>query len=353
MLKIEDISKKLGKFLLKNISLEVDSGDYFVLLGSSGVGKTVLLEIVAGFIRPDEGKVFLNGEDITSKGIQERALGLVPQDHSLFPHFDVFDNIAYGLHAKGWNRKRIREKVESLAYEVGAASLLNRYPKTLSGGETQRVTLARTLANDPKCLLLDEPFSSLDVQSGRDLRYLLRKLHRKGRTILHITHDYEEAISLATRIGVMEEGRISQVDTPLEVFRHPRSEFVARFIGIRNFIKGELRKNPDCEAEGVFRLSNGAEISVLTGEEAGRGFLMIRSEDIVISNTPFQTSARNAFRGIITDIAPAHLGVEVIVNIGTELAALITRASVKNLGLECGKEVWLSFKASAAKFYRE
>lgn len=354
MLKIENISLKSGKFILKNISFEVHAGEYFVLLGPSGAGKTVLLEVLAGFLSPDEGRLFLNGGDISSKGVQDRALGLVPQEQALFPHLNVFENIAYGLRAKGWNHQSIREKVKTLSQEVGAEFLLKRYPKTLSGGEAQRVTLARTLAAEPVCLLLDEPLSSLDAQSARELRALLRKLHRGGRTILHVTHDYGEAVSLATRIGVIEEGRISRVDEPSAIFRHPRSEFIARFIGIRNFIRGKLQRDKNSAVEEATFLANGIQISILADEEEeGNGFLMIRSEDILISNTPALTSARNVFRGIITDIAPAHPGVEVFVNIGVELAARITRTSLEKLGLKCGGEVWVSFKASAGKFYRE
>jgi len=353
MLRLENISKTLGRFSLKRVSLEVREGEFFVLLGFSGAGKTILLEVIAGLLPPDEGRIFLKDRDITRERIQKRPLGLVPQERALFPHLTVAQNIAYGLRARGFAQQVIRRRAADISEETGIGHLLNRRPETLSGGEAQRVALARILVTNPDCLLLDEPLSSLDVHSRRELHSLLRRIHRQGQTILQVTHDYEEAVSLATRIGVLENGGISQMDTPEEIFRHPKSEFVARFIGIKNFLKGNLNvRGPAGNEARLFHI-NDLKMTVLTDEEGGPGFIMIRSEDITLSSAPVPTSARNAFEGIIKDIFPARKGIEVIVDIGVDLAGLITRESLEQMGLECGKKVWVIFKAAAGKFLRE
>ena len=205
------------------------------------------------------------------------------------------------------------------------------------------------MATGPRCLLLDEPLSALDSGARGRMRSLLRRLNRGGQTVLHVTHDYEEAISLASRVAIMEEGRISQVGTREEVFHHPRSEFVARFVGIRNFFRGKLEA-PRAREESREFVTAGAVFRVLTDAPGGPGHLMVRSEDVTVSDSRPHTSARNTFEGSIVDLAPARLGVEVTVDIGVELSALITAGSVEELGLECGKRVFASFKASAARF---
>lgn len=353
MLDIKNISKAFGDFSLKDISFSVEKGEYFVLLGPSGVGKTVLLETITGLISPDQGEIILDGEDVTEKKIQKRRMGLVYQNQALFPHLTVYQNVAYGLRCNGTSRGGARKRVHELADDLGIADLLDRSPGTLSVGESQRVALARTLAPEPLCLLLDEPISSLDIPSRSEIRSLLRGFNRAGQTILHVTHDYEEAVSLASRIAIMEEGRIVQVDVPEEIFRHPKSEFIARFIGIRNFFRGELKRSGETTSEVARFESNGVSFSILTEKSDGAGFLMVRSQDVVLSNMPSKTSALNVFVGTVTDIAPARIGVEVTVDIGVAVSALITKASLESLEIECGKQLWVSFKATAGEFFEE
>jgi len=352
MLALENVSKKLGEFCMKDVSFEVRGGEYFVLLGASGVGKTVLLEAIAGLIDPDEGRITLEGRDITSEKIQRRRIALVYQDRALFPHMSVRENIAYGLRCRGVPRAEIASRVSELAAEVGASEILDRSPGTLSGGEAQRVALARALATEPKCLLLDEPLAALDTEARGRMRSLLRRLNRRGHSMLHVTHDYEEAVSLASRVAIMEDGRIAQVGTPDEVFRRPKSEFVARFIGVRNFFRGEL-SFPGGRGEIAEFSTGGPAFQILTDAEPGSGSVMLRSEDITVSNSAPETSARNTFEGTITDVAPARLGVEVSVDVGVEISALVTAESVERLGLEVGKKACVSFKATAAKFIGE
>lgn len=350
MLKVEQLSKRIGDFIIHDISFEVAEGEYFVLLGASGVGKTILLETITGILASDSGSIKLCGRDITNEKIQKRDLGLVYQDQALFPHLTVRQNIAYGLKCRRHNYADVNKQIEMLANEVEITPLLDRKPDTLSGGEAQRVALARALAVQPKCLLLDEPLSSLDTGSRSEILALLRQLNRKKITMIHVTHDYEEAISLATRIGIMEHGRIVQVDTPQEIFQHPKSEFVATFVGIKNFFPGEIVKAKEGSDTSVEFITSGLHFSILTDAKKGQGNLIIRSEDVTVSIEPSATSARNVFKGAIIDVFPARLGIEIIIDIGVEIAALVTQESVKKLCLQCGKEVFASVKASAIKF---
>ncbi len=348
MLSVSNLNKCLGEFTMKEVSFEVAEGDYFVVLGASGVGKTVLLETIAGLMDPDAGEVALDGRDITRERIQKRRISLVYQDRALFPHLSVRANIDYGL-SRELSRAERRCMAGKLAEDVGVAHLLDRAPETLSGGEAQRVALARALGTEPRCLLLDEPISALDTKSRGEMRALLRKLNRQGHTMLHVTHDYEEAISLASRVAVMEGGRIAQVGTPEEVFLHPRGEFVARFVGIRNFYRGEIEGPADSRGARKFT-APGAEFYILSDAREGPGHLMLRCEDVTVANARPESSALNTFEGTVVDLAPARLGVEVTVDVGVEISALVTARSADKLGLKCGREVFVSFKASAARF---
>ncbi|MHC4395112.1 MAG: ABC transporter ATP-binding protein [Planctomycetota bacterium] len=354
MLSVRGICKSLGELAIKDVSFEVQRGGYFVLLGASGVGKSVLLEMIAGLMRPDAGQVFLDGKDITGEKIQKRKIGLVFQSSTLFPHMTVYDNIAYPLRCRKFENSQVRERIAELAEDFAVGGFLKRSPETLSGGELQRISLARAVASEPRCLLLDEPISSLDVKTRPQIRAVLRKINARGQTIIHVTHDYTEAASLGTHIAIMENGTIAQAGTVEEIFQHPRSEFVARFVGIRNFFKGQLGNSSRQQPAAREFKTNGFSFSVLTDSPAGAGHIMVRSEDVTIGNAAGRTSARNNFEGAIVDIVPAGGGVEVIVDIGEttsmEVAALITNESVKSLELSCGKKVWVNFKASAVKY---
>jgi len=353
MLSVRQISKTLGDLTIKDVSFEVRQGQYFVLLGASGVGKSVLLETIAGLILPDAGEVFLDGKDITNEKIQNRKISLVFQSSTLFPHMTVFDNIAYPLRCRKLKHHQIHESVAELAEDFAVTSLLKRSVQTLSGGESQRVSLARAIASEPQILLLDEPISSLDVKSRPQVRAVLRKINARGQTVVHVTHDYTEAVSLSTHIAVMENGTIAQAGTVDEIFHHPKSEFIARFIGIRNFFNGRLEKPANGHANTRRFTTNGLDFSVLTDSPAGAGYIMIRSEDVTIAEAVSKTSALNNFEGTIVDIIPAGVGIEVVVDIGMEIAALLTAESVKSLDLRCGKRVWVSFKASAVKYVEQ
>lgn len=349
MLVIDNISLKAGNFELKEISFKVEKGDYFVILGISGVGKSLLLESIAGLIKIISGEIYLRGKKISNEKIQRRNISIVYQDDDLFPHMTVFENIAYPLHCR--KEKDIKEKVLYAAGQTGVIDKLERYSETLSGGEYQRVALARSLAAGNDIFLLDEPLSSLDPKSKAELRPLLRKLNREGITIVHVTHDYEEAVSLANKIGIMEKGAMVHIAPPEEIFKHPKSEFVARFVGIKNFLRGELKSIKESDLK-IFS-SGDLDIFCLTDAGDGNSFLLIQPEEISISISSESGSARNHFKGRITDIAGAKIGVEISVEIGGgELIALISSEALNSLSLKIGDEVWVNFKASSCKIYK-
>jgi molybdopterin-binding protein len=239
--------------------------------------------------------------------------------------------------------------VQEIAEQVGASDLLERRPRTLSGGEAQRVALARALATEPRCLMLDEPLASLDAAPSDEIQRLLRELNRtQNCTFLHVTHDFEEALSMASRVAIMKGGTICREGSPEEVFRHPQSEFEARMAGIRNFFRGELRRTTGEEA--TFH-TNGLEFVVLTNTPDGGGYLIVRSTDVTLSEHRTHTSARNCIQGTVADVAGAQGGLEVTVDIdGLHITAMITHRSAEKLGLTPGARTWVSFKASAARF---
>ena len=234
MLEVANLYTNLEHFALKDLNFRVEKGEYFMVLGPSGAGKSVLLETVAGLFRPASGSIHLGGQDITEQPIQQRGIGMIFQDGAVFPHLTVAKNIGYPLRIKKMPTEEVKNKIRELAEEVNIAHLLHRMPPTLSGGELRRVALARILALKPKLLLLDEPLTALDVQLKEGIRDLFRRLNKNGMTIVHVTHDYFEAFSLAHRLAIMERGRIIQSGTPKEIFDHPASQFMTDFIGMKD-----------------------------------------------------------------------------------------------------------------------
>ncbi len=346
MLTLSNLSVSFREFSLKEISFTVDEGDYFILLGASGAGKSLLLETIAGLIMPDTGSLILDGKEITREKIQRRKIGLVFQDHAVFPHLSVKKNLAYplrGMHLSNVEKeKRINRTVSALS--IG--NLLSRNPETLSGGELQRVALGRTLIQQPRILLLDEPLSSLDTRLKNDLRRLLRTIHAGGQTILHVTHDYEEALSLATRVAVIRDGRINQTGTPHDVFHHPRNEFIANFVGIRNFFHARVIR----DGEVLYaRVEENIKIRIADDLPQNEISLMIRGEDILLSESPVETSASNSFEGRVSEIIPTRGGMDVVVNIGVDIHAWVTYGSVEKFRLKPGHPCWVHFKATAVK----
>ncbi len=345
LLKLENISLDYETFSLKNISFGVKDGEYFVLLGRSGAGKSLILEIIAGLVKPDTGKVVLDGQDITENAIRKREVGIVFQDYAIFPHLSVKENICYPLKANKTPSHERERIVMDLVEKVGISELLNRDPATLSGGELQRTALARTLTINPKVLLLDEPLSSLDIELRLEMRNLLRKLNKEGLTIIHVTHDYEEAVALAHRVGIIHNGKIIQTGNPKEVFHKPKSRFVASLTGIRNFYNAKIISSKKALLENKVEIVIGSPV-----EYNETGYVSFRSEDVVISCDKIDSSLTNSFPGKVLSIIPFVGGMEVTVDAGILISSFITGQSVEKLHIREGKDVWVSFKAVAVKF---
>ncbi|HNV81258.1 MAG TPA: ABC transporter ATP-binding protein [Tenuifilaceae bacterium] len=350
MLKLTNISKRWEGFTLKDITLTVGKGDYFILLGPSGAGKSVLLEVIAGLIAPDGGDITLNDANITHLKIQERDIGLVFQDLALFPHLNVHHNIGYPLYRKGYKSREVNRRVVELAQELGISHLLKRFPPTLSGGEQQRVALARTLALNPSLLLLDEPLSSLDVERKVEIRRLLRDLNRKGQTIVHVTHDYEEAIALGNRIAIINNGAIEQIGSPQEVFGKPTSSFVAGFGGVRNFFKISISKSEDSKFMKA-RVNENLSF-YLQSDDEGNGYAMIPENEIVITHDKPGTETLNTFPGTVIDIYPHRFGCEVVVDIGEKIFAIMASTQLQAIHASIGSKVWVSFQENSTIFIK-
>jgi sulfate transport system ATP-binding protein len=247
-IEVRNVSKRFGTFAaLKDVSLEVETGELLALLGPSGSGKTTLLRAIAGLETIDAGQVLFAGEDTTSQHVRERRVGFVFQHYALFRHMTIFDNVAFGLQVRPRRsraaKSEIRDKVMELLKLVQLDWLADRYPHQLSGGQRQRVALARALAVEPRVLLLDEPFGALDAKVRKELRRWLRRLHDDMHiTSVFVTHDQEEALEVADRVVVMNEGRIEQVGTPDQVYEHPATPFVYKFLGSVNLFHGRVHE---------------------------------------------------------------------------------------------------------------
>jgi molybdopterin-binding protein len=348
VVEIEDLGVDLGDFSLRGINLDIQRGEYFIILGPTGSGKTVLLESIAGIYPIKRGRIWIDREEVTKLSPERRGIGFVYQDYVLFPHLSVEKNISFGLRSMGRGGGEIEEKVSSIAEILGISHLLRRNPSTLSGGERQKVALGRALIIEPNLLLLDEPLSQVDPQNREDLQQEIRKVHERLRvTTIHVTHDFEEAISLGDRIAVLSEGRIVQVGTVEEIFRRPSSEFVARFTMARNVFGAFACDGKD--GYSTIQIEGGT-IEALT-ELRGKAYASIRPEDILISELPLPSSARNSLRGKITHIFDRGSTVYLTIDVPPRFVSLVTRRSFEEMKLEIGKEVCITFKAAAVHVF--
>jgi len=236
--RLEGISKRFGDVAaVDGVTLDVARGEFFTMLGPSGSGKTTTLRLIAGFERPDEGRILLGGVDVTGVAPYARDVNTVFQDYALFPHMTVLENVEYGLRVKRVPRQQRRADAQDALERVRLAGLGGRKPIQLSGGQRQRVALARALVNRPRVLLLDEPLGALDLKLRQEMQIFLKVLQRDlGITFVYVTHDQEEALTMSDRVAVFDQGRIEQVGTPKDVYEHPRTEFVAGFVGVSNIV---------------------------------------------------------------------------------------------------------------------
>ena len=236
---LKEISKSYnGLSVLKNLNLEINQGEFHVLLGPSGGGKTTALSVMAGLTEQDSGSVFIGSRDVSALSPDERKIGFVFQDHALFPHLTVFDNVAYGLRVRRIKGHEMARKVEYYLSKVSITKEKGKFPHQLSGGQKQRAALARALVVEPEILLMDEPISSLDAMTKETVRDELKSIQQEiGVTTVYVTHDQNEAVLLGDRVSVLNNGRVEQIESPSELFYHPKTEFVARFVGIKNILK--------------------------------------------------------------------------------------------------------------------
>ena len=344
MLRIESLSITLGEFSVRDVSLEVRPGEYFIILGPTGAGKTVLLETIAGIHPAESGTIVLGDNEITSTDSNERNIGMVYQDYMLFPHLTVEDNIGFGLCQRRTSPDRQRAVVEEICSLLEICHLAGRYPGSLSGGEQQRVALARALVLKPEILLLDEPLSALDGRTRERMRRELARIRKlTGTTIIQITHHFEDVFALADRIAIMREGRIVQVGETSDVLLHPADTFVAEFLGIGNIIRGNAARTGN-----ITRITpvSGPSFFAASGT-VGDVVATLHAEDVILSAEPFASSARNCLPGTVAEIIPSGSTIRVILDAGFPLTALLTRESCHELHLEPGSRVYATFKASA------
>ncbi len=348
MFEIKDLAKTLGAFKLGPINLSLTKEDYCVILGPSGSGKSQLLYLMAGLSKADDGVITLWGQELSAPGDYICKIGMLFQQYALFPHMTVQENIFYGLKAQKRFSKRSKQLATTWMEELGITHLKDRHIHGLSGGEQQRIALARTLVLEPRILLLDEPLSAIDAPFRRELRTVLKRIHQRGILVIHVTHDYEEALALASKVAIMESGSIVSIGKPEIVFSQLRNGFVARLIGEVNMY--------DVNFKGVEQglwlwqeKQSGVVIKSFPFLSNGIGKILIRANDIILSNHPISASTQNMLKGFVISCLPSLGGMQVTVDAGVTFHLLLSDKAMQALTVQTGKEVFVSFKASSVQ----
>ncbi len=359
LIRVLGVTKRFGDVAAVNdVSLEILKGELFAILGSSGCGKTTLLRMLAGFEHPTSGRILIDGADMTDVPPYERPVNLMFQSYALFPHMTVQQNVAYGLKKEGVPEPQIRERVAEMLALVKLGAHAGRKPDKLSGGEKQRVALARALVKRPKLLLLDEPLAALDKKLREHTQFELANLqYQLGTTFVVVTHDQDEAMTLASRIAVMHEGRIAQVGTPGEVYEYPANRYVAGFVGNINLIEGRVTGR----ADGRVTLRSealGAELAVACDDPSGIGAevaVAVRPEKITISREAPVGGDRNVVKGIVRDLG--YFGDQSLYRVRAKSGAVV-QVSAQNLRrsakltVEWDDEVFLSWEVGSTILLR-
>jgi putrescine transport system ATP-binding protein len=351
--RLENVTKRFGGFVaVDNVSLSIFKGEIFCLLGGSGCGKTTLLRMLAGFEAPSSGRIFIDGQDMADTLPYERPVNMMFQSYALFPHMTVEKNVAFGLEQENLPRKEIDQRVVDMLEIVKLGELARRKPHQLSGGQRQRVALARSLVKRPKLLLLDEPLGALDKKLRQATQFELINLQEKlGVTFVVVTHDQEEAMTLATRIGVMDRGEIVQVGSPTEIYEYPTSKFVADFIGSVNMFEGRL-----IEDEPNFVRIQAPELSCtiyvdhgISSAPGAAVWAAIRPEKIEMSRQE-PSSKENRAKGVVRDIAyMGDLSVYLVQIDSGKMVQVTLPNTVRQINrrLSWDETVWLSWDASS------
>lgn len=359
-IRIEGVTKRFGTFTaVSSVSLEVRKGEIFSLLGGSGCGKTTLLRMLAGFEDPTEGRIFIDGQDMTDLPAYERPVNMMFQSYALFPHMTVEKNVAYGLKHEAMTPAERKDRVTEMLALVQLSDFAHRKPHQISGGQRQRVALARALARQPKLLLLDEPLAALDKKLREHTQFELMDIQEKtGTTFIVVTHDQEEAMTLSSRLAVMDRGEIKQIGTATDVYEYPNSKFVAGFIGSINFFDATVREiRGDMAVVEVPDLGGTAEARTIPGLGPGQSItLAVRPEKLVLSRA--QSDQTNTFAGVVQDLA--YFGKDSLYRIELASGRIL---SVSSVNARRGGEnervadwedaVWLSFDPTAAILLKE
>lgn len=338
-LELRDISKKFGDTIAVDyVDFSIDEGSFFTFLGPSGCGKTTLLRMIAGFIKPDTGKIFLGNKNITRIPAENREIGMVFQNYALFPHMNVYENIAYGLKIKKTTKKEIGNKVEKYLNLVRLDGYENRKISELSGGEQQRVAIARSLVIEPKVLLLDEPLSNLDARLRDKMRIEIRDLQKElGITTLFVTHDQAEALTMSDKIAVFNKGKCVQIGTPREIYSEPTNTFVATFVGDTNLFEAEI-------IDGEAKLDNGIMMDVKKFSKGN--YISIRPQDIKILKDSLNIG--NVFKGKVEKMQFNGVVEEYIVNVAETKFKVSTLNNIYiDTEINVGDEVFLHIHENA------
>jgi spermidine/putrescine transport system ATP-binding protein len=346
---LEGVSKRFGKHeAVRDVSLAIREGEFFSLLGPSGCGKTTTLRMIAGFEVPDAGRIYLQGEDVTSLFSNRRPVNMVFQQYALFPHMSIYDNVAFGLKVKKVPRSEHAGRVQAMLRIVELEGLEKRKPRQLSGGQQQRVALARALVNSPAALLLDEPLGALDVKLRKQMQLQLKAIqHDVGTTFVYVTHDQEEALAMSDRIAVMNGGPVEQIGSPREIYTRPQTAFVADFIGSLNVL--ELRVDELVGDYAVTRLDDGERVVVAAGSGVQVGDevrVAMRPEQVQLSPAAASPDGGSFLRGRIAEVV--FLGMYTQFHVDTRAGRVVSHrmADEPLAELEPGTEVVLEWEPS-------
>jgi spermidine/putrescine transport system ATP-binding protein len=336
-----------GSPAVDDVTLEIGEGEFFSLLGPSGCGKTTTLRMIAGFEEPDQGRIVLQGTDVTTVSANKRPVNMVFQQYALFPHMSIYDNVAFGLKVKRVPRTEQAPRIQELIRVVALEGLERRRPRQLSGGQQQRVALARALVNRPAALLLDEPLGALDVKLRKQMQLELKRIQSElGTTFVYVTHDQEEALSMSDRIAVMNGGRVEQTGSPREIYERPRTAFVADFVGSLNAL--ELTIDEVVGAYGVVRLGPDERVVVPIGPDQRVGQVVrvaVRPEQVQLTGRATAVPERGSrLDGTVVEMV--YLGMYTQFHVDTPGGRVVTHRLADELlaGIEPGSEVTLSWE---------
>ncbi|MGA1800729.1 ABC transporter ATP-binding protein [Rhizobium sp. HT1-10] len=356
---VRNVTKRFGDFTaVDNLSLDIYHREFFALLGASGCGKSTLLRMLAGFEQPTSGEIILDGQDLAGTPPYRRPVNMMFQSYALFPHLTVEKNIAFGLRQDGMSKAEIGERVTQMLKLVKLEQFASRKPNQLSGGQRQRVALARSLAKQPKVLLLDEPLGALDKKLREETQFELMDLQQSlGLTFVVVTHDQEEAMTMADRIAVMSHGKVAQVATPAEIYEAPNSRFVAGFIGDVNILDGNVAATPPGQVE--ISVDNAFTLRTATGDTrtvGSRAGFAIRPEKLRVTRNPPADVTVNAAKGEIWDIA--YLGDMTVFHVKLQGGQVVKASSLNAVRavedpFGYDQEVWVSFDENAGVLLKD